>query len=359
MSIVRSVCGAPMLVTLLGMAVSLAAPAHIHAAEGDVACEGAGGPLDTTGLGPDGSMAPSREARPRHAADDRVLEDGASEDAEPFVPYRSVSRFWVPLGGWILPGFGQAMDDRFGPALLYAVPGVGGYGVVFVATSMIMKATIEGEAAGRWPEVLLAGSLVGSLAGGLSVYDSYRYRSTDLLPARASTAREVLSGPWHFASLRRPAVAVPVGLLAGGALVGVSAVLWHEGRPPFQGIGARDVWLPAMVPYSAAVAEEALFRGFLLSYLHNVREWPFWLANGLQALVFGLGHYLPGEAAAVVWSRIGLATLAGAGLGHVVRTAEYDLRPAVFAHFWWNTIVIAASLALGESPLPMRVGASW
>src|SRR5690606_28347658 len=70
---------------------------------------------------------------------------------------------------------------------------------------------------------------------------------------------------------------------------------------PFQ---VRDVAFTASASLNAGVAEEALFRGWLLPVLHETTGHRFWLANTLQAGAFGALHAHAPEAAAVAaaWS---------------------------------------------------------
>jgi membrane protease YdiL (CAAX protease family) len=104
--------------------------------------------------------------------------------------------------------------------------------------------------------------------------------------------------------------------------------------PPFR---ANDAAFAASLSLNAAVGEEALFRGWLLPMLTQKLGGRFWLANVLQAGLFGLGHPQAGPFAVVIGG-------GAAYSGWLTRRNGWSVREAIFQHFWYDVAVVTASL---------------
>ena len=131
---------------------------------------------------------------------------------------------------------------------------------------------------------------------------------------------------------------------AAGATAGGLAAVWAVSRIG-RALGARESplvrllipvtragrWNFVMLSAAAGIFEEYVFRGFLL---HGLWEWTGmpWLAAGITAVSFGIGH---GYQRAVGIAR---ASVLGFVLAvPVILTGS--LFPAVVAHFWINVII--------------------
>jgi membrane protease YdiL (CAAX protease family) len=122
-----------------------------------------------------------------------------------------------------------------------------------------------------------------------------------------------------------------------------------EAHPPFRGHGAA---FAGSISLNAAVGEEALFRGWLLPMLTE-KSGRFWVANGLQAAIFGGLHASQADSFAFV---IGLGGLYN---GWVTRRNDWSIREVIFQHFWYDVAVITAELLRDDARtvtlLPIKI----
>ncbi|MFW6089713.1 MAG: CPBP family intramembrane glutamic endopeptidase, partial [Gemmatimonadota bacterium] len=127
------------------------------------------------------------------------------------------------------------------------------------------------------------------------------------------------------------------GLVTGLVLAGRDRGVDHE---PFRG---RDAAFAVALSYNAGVGEEAAFRGWLLPMLHQKTGQRFWLANAIQAGIFGAMHPDAGAFAAVI---------AASALyeGWVTRRDDWSIRESIFHHFWYDVAVTTATLLADERP---------
>lgn len=99
-----------------------------------------------------------------------------------------------------------------------------------------------------------------------------------------------------------------------------------------------------MLAGAAAVAEESLFRGILLTHLR--RTTGLHAAVAIQALAFGLIHAGYGSVA-----HVAAATAFGAMMGYLV--TRHGLVPAMVVHFLVNVVILASWSASGAVLVPV------
>ncbi len=153
------------------------------------------------------------------------------------------------------------------------------------------------------------------------------------------------------------------GGIAGAALLALSLVIWCERRgwlPPEADLvyllipktPREKLWSVLIISPTAAFCEEFLFRGFLLTQLHDWLHsllWA-WLAT---SVAFGLAHCYQG------WSGMIRAGLLGALLAYpVVRYGS--LYPAMLAHWMIDTVALLwlGSLMKDSYAPPSETGSS-
>lgn len=253
------------------------------------------------------------------------------------------SLFLLPVASLLLPGLGQYVDGRAGwPYTVVAVGGLGG------AVAAISQVTTPAELAGfTSTNAQLAGVLgtAWQTSAFLSAYETYRARMVEdlSLPSRLSPIGEVLLAPVRFDRVVRPSVFLPLLVSVGlGALDVTRAV---DSRPVFGAYRPLDAPFTAGISYGAGTGEEALFRGFLMSYMNHRWSWNRWVANGVQAVAFGAAHmdFRPFP--------LGVRTALGGYLGWVTQQNDYELTDAIFIHTWWDVIQLTtyfATVSQGE-----------
>ena len=129
--------------------------------------------------------------------------------------------------------------------------------------------------------------------------------------------------------LRRtlPVLAATFAVLMGGAL----AAGYVRFAPKFPPEAPLFLWANLCL---TCLAEEALFRGFIQAGL--TRAWGSirhgtWLALGVAALLFGLGHAAGGP------TYVALSTLAGVGYGLAYQRSGGRIEASILTHFAVNS----------------------
>jgi hypothetical protein len=248
---------------------------------------------------------------------------------------RSGSEFWIPLGSVFVPGLGQYMHGAPWPGVAYSAVTIGGYALASQGNAAL-SAPRDGD-----DQLAFEGLHLAFTAGALSAWDAF-HRAMPALRRVDKYAfyepdedlGDLLTAPLDLRFLGRWTTWVDLAFTAG-----VTAyVLSEDGDgvryPPFR---ANDAAFAASLSLNAAVGEEALFRGWLLPMLTQKLGGRFWLANVLQAGLFGLGHPQAGPFAVVI----------GGGAvysGWLTRRNGWSVREAIFQHFWYDVAVVTASL---------------
>lgn len=250
-------------------------------------------------------------------------------------PTRGGSEFWIPLGSFFVPGLGQYIHGAVWPGLAYTGAAAGGY---VVSTQGDATLSVPRDAD---DQLAFEGLHVAATAGMLSAWDAFRRG----LPTQRRAGKygfhqsdedlgDLLSAPFDVRFLGRWTTLADLAFTAA-----VTTWVLTEGPDdrtfrPFQ---AHDAAFATSLSLNAAVGEEALFRGWLLPMLTQKLNGSFWVANFIQAGLFGLGHPRAGEFAVV----IGAGALYG---GWQVRRNDWSIREVIFQHFWYDVAVVVATL---------------
>lgn len=129
--------------------------------------------------------------------------------------------------------------------------------------------------------------------------------------------------------------------LAQSALVAGYVIADRDESREYEPFRRHDPVYVSSLSLNAAVGEEAAFRGWLLPLMTEKLGGRFWLANTLQALIFGSLHPDAGPYALIIGAWGGYA-------GWQTRRNEWSLREAVFQHFWHNVLAGTATLLTDE-----------
>lgn len=172
-------------------------------------------------------------------------------------------------------------------------------------------------------------------------YSTYSaYRDAGGIPGREKeTITDLVSAPFQFEYLSDPMVFAP---LLGLAVVGALSQPYQ--RPTLvsatmdQDLGYL-MFYDFYISQSAAVTEEAFFRGYL-NYEYAKRIGPL-QAGLLSGTLFGLAHLEPGQPV----STVGVQLLAGYYFAYMQYKNGWDIKKAIALHFWWDIIAIAFELA--------------
>jgi membrane protease YdiL (CAAX protease family) len=263
---------------------------------------------------------------------------------------RRGAEFVVPLGSVFLPGLGQYVHGARRDGLAYSAAALAGYGLSDV-----------GDADGKtWGDLPLRGRDqlaeqalgVAVAAGFVSAWDAF-HRAVPALQRRGryefltrrERPRDLLTAPFDPRFLRR--WTTWVDLAQTGV---VTALILSDRRPGgrYRALRAQDAAYATALAANAAAGEEAAFRGWLLplAYEHTGRR--FWLANGVQAGVFGAAH-LPDAG----WGAAYIGAWA-AWEGWIVRRNQWSVRESVFHHFWYNAAVVSATFLTTGRDTPAR-----
>jgi membrane protease YdiL (CAAX protease family) len=177
-----------------------------------------------------------------------------------------------------------------------------------------------------------------------------------VLGGTALSLRLVDRRPWKDVWLDRNAAhprLLALGFGVGAVCIGVPILVliasgWLHLAP-----GPTGSWWGATVRITllllpAALLEELITRGYILSVLRGVWGWPWAIAA--MSIVFGLGH-LANDGVTV--RSVGLVTLAGVFLATVLYVTR-SLYAAWMAHFAWNW-VMAAVFHVSVSGIPFEM----
>lgn len=192
-------------------------------------------------------------------------------------------------------------------------------------------------------------------AGLAGVDTSAWVEAVALLAATAVSLRMIDKRPWSDVWLDRAAARpsfLAYGFAIGAFAIGVPVALLIVAHWETNVGAARGSWIAAAIRVSltllpAALLEELLTRGYILSVLRDA--WGWTAAISFTSIAFGLLHYAnPGVTAA----SLGLVTLAGFFLAAVLY-ATRSLYAAWMAHFAWN-FTMAVLFHTVVSGLPME-----
>jgi hypothetical protein len=258
----------------------------------------------------------------------------------------------VPLGSVILPGLGQYAHGARPAGLAFTAVAAGGYGAARVGDSD--GTTWNGDLPLRGRDQLAEqAEHVALTAGMLSAWDAF-HRGVPALQRRGQykflrtrdRPADLLTAPFDARFLRRWTTWVDLAQTAA-----VSALVLSDRRPGarYRPLRGQDVAYAASLATNAAAGEEAVFRGWLLPVAYEHTGGRFWLANGMQAGLFGAAH-LPDAG----WGAAYIGAWA-AWEGWVVRRNQWSARESVFHHFWYNAAVASATFLTARRDTPRRI----
>jgi membrane protease YdiL (CAAX protease family) len=197
---------------------------------------------------------------------------------------------------------------------------------------------------------LLAGTFVAPLTGKLYALIGLRSETfaslVDVISALGATwlaLRWLDHRPWDDVGLDRAAAGprpLAVGFAAGAIAVALPILLlimigWLDSQPVAAEPLGHPIVRMTVLLLPAALAEELITRGYVLTVLRDVWGWGW--AVAITSVAFGLLHLA--NAGAGVQS-VTLVTLAGVFLA-AVRIATGSLYAAWMAHFAWNWVMAA------------------
>jgi membrane protease YdiL (CAAX protease family) len=146
---------------------------------------------------------------------------------------------------------------------------------------------------------------------------------------------DLLWAPLDYRFLGRWTTWVDIAFIGGVLAWALSEDDRTGTTPPFD---AGDAAFAASLSLNAAVGEEAAFRGWLLPMLTQKLGGRFWIANGIQAWLFGSAHAT--QAGAFAWVIAADALYSG----WVTRRNGWSVREVVFHHFWYDAAIATAAL---------------
>ena len=192
-----------------------------------------------------------------------------------------------------------------------------------------------------------------SLLGIRGVSNEYWVQAFGLLGGTGIALRVVDKRPWHDVWLSpdaaRPSLLV-AGFLLGAAAIALPIVSLIGAHWLRSTVGGAGSWIGAALRVSllllpAALFEELVTRGYVLSVLRESWGWPWAIAA--TSIGFGLLHLLNNGANA---ESVTLVTLAGFFLAGVLY-ATRSLYAAWMAHFAWNwTMAVVFHTAVSGYP---------
>jgi membrane protease YdiL (CAAX protease family) len=269
----------------------------------------------------------------------------AAQDAAPSpdsVEARGGAGFFIPLGSLFVPGLGQYLHGATGPGLAFTGTGIAGFAINQQAGGEV-DTTLprDGE-----EQLATSGALLFAGAGLVSAYDAFRRGLPGLqregkyefLTSHASTG-DLFTAPFDPKFLGRWTTWVELAYT--GAITAIVLSDREEGVE-YEPLKARDVAFTTGLSLYAGIGEEALFRGWLLPLFHQSLGERFWVANGVQALLFGAGHVgTASEYAAVIggWALYE---------GWLTRRNDWSIRESIFHHFWYDVAVVTAEFVTDQ-----------
>lgn len=251
----------------------------------------------------------------------------------------------LPAASLVLPGVGQWVNGAAGPGFAFLGAAILGLGI---AGSQFDGGGGSGDRLPRQKDEQveeLGLALAGSSAL-LSAYDSFQ-RSLPKISGGGRYAflgdptptRRTFIGPVRFDFLKNKRtwifLTIPIAIVTAVAIDESSREIDYL---PFRG---HDALYAAGISYGAGVTEEALFRGYLYPWFHQMSGERFGVSNSAQALLFGLAH-LPAVDVPIV------QTLGGFYWGWVARKNGWNIEETIFQHFWWDMILITGALLLDD-----------
>ncbi len=240
--------------------------------------------------------------------------------------------FWPQFASMLLPGFDQYWEGQYPYALSYS-----GVAILGSAIAEEHRRDKDEEEKDDFDERDFGYGRVGSSmmmsAGFLSAYHSFRSaartRPNDFGFIKANDSiKDILLAPFQFSYLRRWTTYVPLGLIT-------AAIVASEGQnaPRRHVLPFHERFVSsAGISYGAGVAEEALFRGWLMPVLQYEFDSAL-LGNLSQGVIFGAAHISEKNRYPIVQTVFGIFD------GWVSQRNGYSICEGIFGHFWWDFLI--------------------
>jgi membrane protease YdiL (CAAX protease family) len=266
------------------------------------------------------------------------------------IPYKS--DLILPAVSVVIPGFGQYLQSDLTGVFYTGAAAAGILMAVDAALRMQKDENVgnldESLSSESWAvREFMLGTLAYQGSGFLSGYSAFRtavprFQEEDgeyAFLTRSESVGELMAAPFRPGNLARPSAFIPLGLLAGTVGTLVAYERGHHGGRDWT-TSADDFLFTGPMAWNAGVSEEAIFRGWLYPFAYQNLGRNFWLANGLQAVVFGMAHFNP-DANPVPWPQ----ALLGFYFGWLATKNGWSLSESVFVHAWWDMILFAGQMA--------------
>jgi membrane protease YdiL (CAAX protease family) len=165
-----------------------------------------------------------------------------------------------------------------------------------------------------------------------SVYSSFRDAGGLGEEKKSETIGQLAYSPFNIDYLKRPNVFIPILLIT--AIAGLGN---QNGNPILVPPSLKkdgSLYASAFINgISPGVGEEAFFRGYVNYSLVN--SYGANVGIGGSSLLFMLAHEGNPDASDGRLSRL----LAGIYLGYIHYKSNFDIKPGIAVHFWWNFII--------------------
>lgn len=203
------------------------------------------------------------------------------------------AEFRLPFASLLAPGTGQYRYGKVEAGVAFSTAALGGVGLYLSGDREVIESDfLSRHAKGQQA---IAGLLLANWGGYLSAYDAFR-RALPRLEAEGKygflTNHEplsrVLSAPFEWRFLGHWTTWVHLAYIAG-----IAGLVTAKGTAPgkvYEPFKFRDGAFIAAIGFMPATGEEALFRGWLYPVLYQRFRHRFWLANSVQASIFGAAH---------------------------------------------------------------------
>ncbi len=171
-----------------------------------------------------------------------------------------------------------------------------------------------------------------------SVYSSFRDAGGLGEEKKSETIGQLAYSPFNFDYLKRPLVFTPILLIA--AIAGLGSANGNPILVPPSLKRDGSLYATAFINgLSPGVGEEAFFRGYLNYSL--IQSYGAGGGIGGSSLLFMLAHEGNADARDGRLSRL----LAGVYLGYIHYKSNFDIKPGIAVHFWWNFIIGVSMLS--------------
>ncbi len=248
-------------------------------------------------------------------------------------PNRPRNLLIPPLVSLVLPGFDQWWEKQYTYGAIYS--GAALSGAALAASNLD-------------PRIRTWGLQTSLAAGMMSGYHSFRTAVKSRQGEEGfkflkhhETPLELLTAPLNFSYLGRPTTYLGLP----GMILGSFFIHYLQGTLPGGRLQARlpspqNTLYSGAISLNAGVAEEAMFRGWLMPLTMNSMKSEF-ASNVLTSLVFGAVHYRDGY---IPVSQTGV----GYYLGAVTQADEWRIGESIFLHTWFDVIVFLTTFSLSS-----------